>query len=110
VLGEQLMFSYTFTNRIDDRMRGAETEYAQMQQAWADRDWKIVRNFDGDEGARRFSTQQPGVKYLKSLAIRGVGKLLHYIDQVCAEAVQRVGDSMPATDADIAAYRQRIGK
>jgi hypothetical protein len=110
VLGELLQTTYTFTDRINDRFPGSERELEQMQKAWAAREPFKPRNFDGDEGAAKFGTRDPGVKYVKMLAFRGVEGLLSYIDAACAEVVEVVNSHATEADSFIAAYRQRTAK
>jgi hypothetical protein len=110
VLGELMLANYTFTDRIDDRVPGSESEYSRMQKVWWDREPFKSRNFDGDERAARFGTRNPGVKYVKMLAFRGVEGMLAYIDAACAEVVNVVNSHATEADSFIAAYRQRTGK
>lgn len=108
VVGELLLANYTFTNRIDDGVRGSEAEYGKMQKVWSDREPFRVRKFDGDAGAQRFGTRNPGIKYVKTLALQGVEGMINHIDAVRAEVVQAVA----ATDVGsfIEAYRRRTAK
>jgi hypothetical protein len=108
VVGELLLANYTFTNRIDDGVRGTEAEYGRMQKVWADREPFRVRNFDGDAGAQRFGSRNPGIKYVKTLALQGVEGMINHIDAVRAEVVQAVAaaDVGPFIDA----YRKRAAK
>jgi hypothetical protein len=108
VVGELLLANYTFTSRIDDGVRGSEAEYGRMQKVWADREPFRPRNFDGDAGAQRFGTRNPGIKYVKMLAMQGVEGMINHIDAVRAEAVQAVA----AADVDpfIESYRRRTAK
>ncbi len=110
VLGELMLANYTFTLRIDDRVRGSETEYSRMQQVWSDREPFKARNFDGDEGAARFGTRNPGVKYVQKLAFGGVEQMLGYIDTVCAEVVAAVNRDAAQADSFIEAYRRRTAR
>ncbi len=107
VLGELLLANYTFTNRIDDTVRGSEREYARMQKVWADREPFRVRNFDGDAGAQRFGTRNPGIKYVKMLALQGVEGMINHIDSVRTEAAARVTGAAHEADPYIEAYRSR---
>jgi hypothetical protein len=108
VVGELLLANYTFTSRIDDTVRGSESEYARMQKVWSDREPFRVRNFDGDAGAQRFGTRNPGIKYVKMLAMQGVEGMIRHIDAVRDEAAEAVA----AADIDvyIDAYRARSAK
>ncbi len=107
VVGELLLSNYTFTDRISDRVPGSESEFARMQATWAEREPFRARNFDGDVGAARFGSRNPGVKYVKMLAIQGVHAIIAHIDAVCAEAVRAVTDSAAQADSFIEAYRER---
>ena len=107
VVGELLLASYTFTERISDRVPGSEREFARMQTVWAEREPFRARNFEGDVGAARFGSRNPGVKYVKMLAIQGVDAMLGHINAVCAEAVRAVSDAAAQADPFIEAYRLR---
>lgn len=107
VVGELMLASYTFTDRINNTIGGAEPEFSRMQQVWADREPFRVRNFDGDPGAARFASRNPGVKYVKMLATQGVDAMLRHVDAICAEAVRAVSASSAQADPFIEAYRRR---
>ena len=107
VVGELLLANYTFTERISDRVPGSEREFARMQTVWAVREPFRVRNFEGDAGAARFGTRNPGLKYVRMLAIQGVDAMLGHINAVCAEAVRAVSDAAAQADPFIEAYRRR---
>jgi len=107
VVGELLLASYTFTERISDRVPGSEREFARMQMVWAEREPFRARNFEGDAGAARFGSRNPGVKYVRMLAIQGVDAMLGHINAVCAEAVRAVSDAAAQADPFIEAYRRR---
>jgi len=107
VVGELLLANYTFTDRISDRVRGSEREFARMQAIWAEREPFRVRNFGGDVGAARFGSRNPGVKYVRMLAIQGVAAILKHIDAVCAEAVLAVSQAAAQADPFIETYRRR---
>jgi hypothetical protein len=109
VVGELLQANYTFTNRITDQVPGSERELARMQTVWAEREPFRVRNFDGDAGAARFASRNPGVKYVRMLAIQGVDAMLAHIDAVCAEAVRAVADSAAQADPFIETHGRRTG-
>ena len=110
VVGELLLANYTFTNRIDNNIRGSEGEYAGMQKVWADREPFRVRDFDGDAGSQRFGARNPGVKYVKMLALQGVEAMINHIDGVRAEAVDAVKANAKDIDPFIEMYRQRTAK
>jgi hypothetical protein len=107
VVGELMLASYTFTDRINNTIGGAEPEFSRMQQVWADREPFRVRNFDGDPGAARFASRNPGVKYVKMLATQGVDAMLRHVDAICAEAVRAVSSASAQADPFIEAYRRR---
>lgn len=107
VVGELMLGSYTFTDRIRNTVGGAETEFSQMQQVWADREPFRPRNFDGDPGGARFASRNPGVKYVKMLATQGVDAMLKHVDAVCAEAVRTVTAASAQADPFIESYRMR---
>ena len=107
VVGELLLANYTFTERISDRVPGSEREFSSMQTVWAEREPFRVRNFEGDAGAARFGTRNPGLKYVRMLAIQGVDAMLGHINAVCVEAVRAVSDAAAQADPFIETYRRR---
>ena len=107
VVGELLLSNYTFTDRISDRVPGSEREFARMQAIWAEREPFRARNFDGDVGAARFGSRNPGVKYVRMLAIQGVHAIIAHIDAVCAEAVLAVSQAAAQADPFIETWRRR---
>lgn len=107
VVGELMLGSYTFTDRISNTVSGAETEFSRMQQVWADREPFRPRNFDGDPGGARFASRNPGVKYVKMLATQGVDAMVRHVDAVCAEAVRTVMAASAQAEPFIEAYRRR---
>lgn len=107
VVGELMLGSYTFTDRIRNTVGGAETEFSQMQQVWADREPFRPRNFDGDPGGARFASRNPGVKYVKMLATQGVDAMVKHVDAVCAEVVRTITAASAQADPFIEAYRRR---
>lgn len=108
VIGELLLASYTFTERISDRVAGSEREFALMQTVWAEREPFRARNFGGDSGAARFGTRNPGLKYVRMLAIQGVDAMLGHINAVCAEAARAVTQAAAQADPFIESYRRRM--
>ena len=107
VVGELLQANYTFTSRISDQVPGSERELARMQTVWAEREPFRVRNFEGDAGAARFGSRNPGLKYVRMLAIQGVDAMLGHINAVCAEAVRAVSDAAGQADPFMETYRRR---
>ena len=107
VVGELLLASYTFTDRISDRVPGSEREFALMQAIWAEREPFRARNFDGDPGAIRFGSRNPGVKYVRMLAMQGVEAMLGHINAVRAEAMLAVSEAAAQADPFIEIYRRR---
>jgi hypothetical protein len=108
VVGELLLANYTFTDRISDRVPGSEREFARMQAIWAEREPFRVRNFDGDVGAARFGSRNPGVKYVRMLAIQGVEAILGHVDAVCAEAARAVSQAAAQADPFMETHRRRM--
>jgi hypothetical protein len=109
-VGETLLANYTFTDRIDYRVKGLENEVAQLQAVV----WKLepfrVRTFPGDPQAIKFAGQDPGVKYVKMLTIRGIEVLTRHIDAVANEAVGTVNASQGKGDRFVEAYLARTGR
>jgi hypothetical protein len=105
IVGETVMANYTFTDRLDYRMRGTEADVAKLQETWWAREPLRVRNFSRYPGALRFAGEDPGIKYTRALAIQGIGVILDRIDRTAEEVVAQAA----ALDVEpfIAAYRRR---
>lgn len=105
LIGETVLANYTFTDRLDYRVKGAEREIAHLQEVWWEREPFRVRDFTRYPDAIRFAGQDPGIKYTKMLAIQGIEVITRRIDRTAREAVQAV----EAADIEpfIEAYRRR---
>jgi hypothetical protein len=98
IVGETVMANYTFTNRLDYRMRGTERDVATLQETWWTREPLRVRDFSRYPGTLWFAGENPGIKYTRALAIQGIGVILDRIDRAAEEAVAR------AQSLDLAPY------
>jgi len=87
LVGETLLASYTFTERIRYDVPGAESEMRRLQDAWWVNDHRRVYDFTPYPNAIRFASQDPGVKYSKMLAIQGIDAITRHFDGV-ADAVR----------------------
>ncbi|MBI3527912.1 MAG: hypothetical protein HY067_08075 [Betaproteobacteria bacterium] len=105
LIGETMLANYTFTDRLDYRIKGAEREIAHLQEVWWAREPFRVRDFTRYPDVIRFAGEDPGIKYTKMLAIQGIEVITQRIDRTAAEAVQAVqaGDVEPYVEA----YRRR---
>lgn len=101
LIGETVLANYTFTDRIDYRIKGSEPEVAHLQEVWWAREPFRVRDFSHDPDAVRFAGRNPGIKYTRMLAIQGIEVITLHIDRTAAQAVQVVetADIEPFTDA-----------
>ena len=85
-LGEMVLFTYTFSDRIDYEMKGSEQEMLQLQRAAQERipveDIEFASKYPD---AFNFVSRDPGLKYLKLMAIPLTGALIRHIDAVSNE-------------------------
>lgn len=101
LMGETVLANYTFTDRIDHRIRGTERELAHLQEIWSAREPFRVRDLSRYPEVVRFAGQNPGIKYTKMLAIQGIEVITTRIDLTAAQAVKAVqaADIEPYVDA-----------
>ena len=108
VVGETLMATYTFTDRIRYGVKGSEREIAGLQKLWWDREPFRVRDFTNDPGSVRFAGLDPGVKYCKMLAIQGIERINQHYEGVVREvhdALQQAGGEI---DPYLLQFRRRM--
>jgi len=107
IVGETVMANYTFTGRLDTRVKGTEGDVAKLQEIWWAREPFRVRDFNNVPGAIRFAGENPGIKYTRALAIQGIEVITQRIDEAAAEATAQAGafDAGPLIDA----WRRRTG-
>ena len=105
LIGETVLANYTFTDRLDYRVKGTEREIAHLQRVWWAREPFRARDFSRYPGVVRFAGENPGIRYTRMLAIQGIEVITNRIDSIAGEAVQAVG----AADVEpfIEAYRLR---
>jgi len=101
LMGETVLANYTFTDRIDHRIKGSERELAHLQETWWAREPFRVRELSRYPEVVRFAGENPGIKYTRMLAIQGIEVITTRIDLVTAQAVQAVkaADIEPYVDA-----------
>lgn len=102
IVGETVMANYTMTDRIRYTMSDTAPEIEHLQRVWWKRDPLVARDFTKDPGAMRFATHDPGIKYAKMLAMRGVGSVIDHLDAVAKAAVDAVEAEAPEVDALVA--------
>lgn len=83
--GEVLMSNYTFTDRIDYRLAGAESELRGMQAVVDERQFKGVQDFSRYPDAVKFASGGAGVKYMKVVMIQGVETLTQHLEWVARQ-------------------------
>ena len=110
VVGETLMASYTFTDRIRYDVKGSEREIWNLQEVWWNRDPFRVRDFTADPGAMRFASFNPGVKYCRMLAIQGIERINTHYDDVVREVRAKLMQEADDIDPYVARFRRRVGK
>jgi hypothetical protein len=85
-LGEFVLFNYTFTDRIQYDMPGAQDELRRLQRAAQERMPREDVNFSSRyEDTLAFIGRDPGLKYWKMLAIPLLGEIMRHIDSVARE-------------------------
>ena len=107
MVGETVMANYTMTDRIQYTMADTRAEIEHLQSVWWNRDPFAVRDFSKDPGTMRFATSNPGIKYAKMLAMRGVGSVIDHLDTVAKVAVAAVEADAPEVDSLIASVPRR---
>jgi len=110
VVGETLMATYTFTDRIRYDVKGSEREIGNLQEVWWNRDPFRVRDFTGDATAVRFASLDPGVKYCRMLAIQGIERINTHYDDVVRELHAELLRQANDIDPYVARFRRRVEK
>lgn len=90
---EVLMSNYTFTDRIDHRLAGAEAELKALQRAVDERQFNGIQDFSRYPDAVRFASAGAGVKYMKMIMIQGVEAITQHFEAVAVQvrAVVKAG-------------------
>lgn len=109
VVGEMVMTNYSFTGRIGQNVKGSESEMAQLQAVWWEREPYRPRDFSGDQGALRFVSAPVSIRYVKMLAIQGVEAITRHVDAVVATTRHALQQRQSEIDPMIAAFRERSG-
>jgi hypothetical protein len=105
LIGETVLANYTFTDRLDYRVKGAEREIAHLQEVWWAREPFRERDFTRYPDAIRFAGENPGIKYTRMLAIQGVEVVTQRIDSIAGEAARTV--QAGNIESYVEAYRKR---
>jgi hypothetical protein len=110
VLGELVMTSYSFTNRIQYNVPATEADMLHLQDLWFAQEPFKKRDFSGYPNVMKFAGGATGLKYMKMLVTQGVPSITGYIDQVAREVAREasLGDEQIAMFA--AQYRSRIAQ
>lgn len=106
IVGETVMANYTMTGRLDYAMPETRADYDRLQTVWWDHDPFGKRDFTGDEGAMRFVSRDPGIKYTKMLAVRGSATVIDHLEQLAAEIRSAVEAPAPEVEAAVTAARR----
>jgi hypothetical protein len=110
VVGEMLMTSYTFTNRIRHDVRGTEKEMSHLQELWWAQDPLKDRDFSKYPNAMHFAGGATGVKYVRMLVTQGVAALTSHINVVAEETTRSITKAEGDIDPFIAQYQARVVK
>jgi hypothetical protein len=108
VVGELLMTSYTFTDKLDYSVPGLQDDLVELQDAYWELEPRRVRDFMDDPRAIKFAGQAAGLKYTKMLAISGVDGFVVHIDSVAALAREAIDNAQPLVEDYAEAYRRRV--
>lgn len=108
VVGEILMTSYTFTNRLDYSVPGLQDDLIELQTAYWALEPRRVRDFMDDPQAIKFAGQAAGLKYTRMLAINGVDGFVVHIDSVAALAREAIDDAELLVEDYAEAYQRRV--
>jgi hypothetical protein len=106
-VGELMLQTYTFTDRLRYGVPGAEQEMRELQQATHARAM-LDRIYDFTEypGAMRFASRDPGVKYFKMMMLQGVHALHVHLEAVADEARAMVRSRSALADGHVARARE----
>jgi hypothetical protein len=107
IIGETLLANYTMTDRIRANVKGAERELEHLQKVFWSLDPFRVRDFTNNPIAVKFASQDPGVKYMKMLAIQGIEVIINHFDMVAKAVTRKIENDAVRIDPAIEAYRQR---
>jgi len=107
LVAEVLMANYSFTDRIDYRVPGLESDLQRLSTAYWDMEpFRIRANMTGPE-SMKFAGNAAGLKFTRMLAINGIEGLSTYINDVAAKAVKSVDAAAPLIDKYAQQYQQR---
>jgi hypothetical protein len=107
-MGEIVLFNYTFSDRIDPSLSGSEAELLALQKAAQPRlpveDIEFASKYPD---ALNFVSRDPGLKYLRLLAIPLTGALTRHIDTVAREIETDLSGRHADAQPFIEAYKAR---
>ena len=107
LVAEVLMANYSFTDRIDYRVPGLESDLQRLSTAYWDMEpFRARANMTGPE-SMKFAGNAAGLKFTRMLAINGIEGLSTYINDVAAKAVKSVDAAAPLIDRYAQRYQQR---
>jgi hypothetical protein len=115
-IGEVLMSTYTFTNKIDHRLAASARELEDVQRAVGtmrgtcncptqrevqdlervanNRQPLSIRDLSSEPAAVKFAGGGVGVKYLKMLMIQGIGSVINHFESVAKQIREVVARNM----------------
>lgn len=107
-LGETVLFIYTYTDRIQYNLPGAESEMRELQRIARQRvpveDVEFASKF---ADTLNFIGRDPGLKYWKMLGIPLVGEIVRHIDGVAREIEDHLRLRRAVADPYIEAFHRR---
>ncbi|MBM3394691.1 MAG: hypothetical protein FJY37_08690 [Betaproteobacteria bacterium] len=99
-VSEVLTSNYTFTDRIDHRMKGSERELKDLQRIQAERLFKGVQDFSAYPDTVKFASSGAGPKYMKMLMIQGLEAITVHFEELSRQIRGVVAASVGQGHAD----------
>lgn len=107
LVAEVLMANYSFTDRIDHRVPGLESDLQGLSTAyWNMEPFRKRANMTGPE-SMKFAGNAAGLKFTRMLAINGIEGLSTHINNVALQAVKSVDAAAPVIGDYVEQYRRR---
>jgi hypothetical protein len=108
-VGELTLQTYTFTDRLKYGVPGSEQEMRDLQVVTYERIFRGIQDFTGYEGAVKFASTDPGVKYFKMMAMQGVHAVHLHLEAVADQARTMIRSRAGSIDPYIARAKGAVG-
>ena len=102
-VGDLTLQTYTFTDRLKYSMPGSEQEMRDLQVATneAKSHFAPIYDLTKYENNMRFAASEAGIKYVKMMAIQGVGLVHQHLEEVANEARKTIRSRAALVDPHI---------